>query len=165
MSSTARFDLPLLSAGQAQKEITVNETVTLIDALIQPGVEAVGIDIPPLEPVPGQCWIVGSVPTGAWADAAQMLAIWTANGWRFVQCREGMAGHVRSDGPTASYIDGEWRTGILSANELRIADEQVVGSRQPAIADPDGGAVIDIEARAAIDALLDALRSHGLIAT
>jgi hypothetical protein len=164
MSSTVCFDLPLLSAGQAQKEVTVNEAMTLIDALIQPCVESVGTDVPPLDPVPGQCWIIGSAPTGEWTGAAQMLAIWTVNGWRFAQCREGMAVHVRSNGLTACYADGEWRTGILAASELRIADEQVVGSRQPAVTDPSGGAVVDTEARLAIVALLDALRAHGLIA-
>jgi hypothetical protein len=40
----------------------------------------------------------------------------------------------------------------------------VVGPQAAAIADPDGGAVVDGEARTAIAAILAALRSHGLIA-
>ena len=44
-----------------------------------------------------------------------------------------------------------------------IAGQQVVGSRLPAIAEATGGSTIDTEARAVIDAILGALREHGLI--
>jgi len=44
-----------------------------------------------------------------------------------------------------------------------IGGEQVIGSRAAAIADPAAGATVDNEARTAIDAILDALREHGLI--
>jgi hypothetical protein len=41
---------------------------------------------------------------------------------------------------------------------------KVVGARESAIASPSGGANVDPEARAAIAAMLAALRAHGLIA-
>jgi hypothetical protein len=49
----------------------------------------------------------------------------------------------------------------------KVAGNQVVGARGAAIANPAGGATVDAEARAALVALLDALRAatgHGLIA-
>ncbi len=46
-----------------------------------------------------------------------------------------------------------------------IDGTQVLGPQQPAIADPTGGIVIDGPARAAIDAILDALQVHGIIDT
>jgi hypothetical protein len=46
---------------------------------------------------------------------------------------------------------------------LVIEDQQVVGPRGAAIPSATGGTVIDDEARAAIDAILSALRQHGLI--
>jgi len=39
----------------------------------------------------------------------------------------------------------------------------VVGPRGDAIAEPEGGSVVDAEARAVINAVLAALRAHGLI--
>ena len=164
MSSTARFVLPLLTAGQAQKEIFVNEAVTLIDALVQPCVESAGEDTPPADPLPGQCWVVGAAPEAPWTGAAGKLAIWTANGWRYVEPREGMAVHVRSEGVIARYVDGVWQIGTVAAHEFRVEGQRVVGPRQPAIGDPSGGAVVDAEARDTIAALLDTLRAHGLIA-
>lgn len=164
MSATARYTLPLLTAGQAQKELSHNEALTRIDALIQPCVEAVGLNVPPGAPETGECWIVGSAPEAAWAGAADALALWTAGGWRFAGPREGMTAWVRTSSLVARYGPEGWTVGILSAAQLVIGGAPVVGPRQGAIAAPDGGAVIDGEARAAIAAILSALRSHGLIA-
>jgi hypothetical protein len=58
-----------------------------------------------------------------------------------------------------------WLIGDIAAASISVAGEQVEGPQQPAIGDPAGGATIDVEARAAIAALLAAARSHGLIAT
>jgi hypothetical protein len=46
-----------------------------------------------------------------------------------------------------------------------IDGQQVVGGRAAAIDSPAGGAVVDVETRSAIDAILTAMRQHGLIAT
>lgn len=163
MNATARFALPLLYPGQAQKELFHNEALVLADALIQPCVEAIGINAPPTAAAAGQCWIIGESPTGEWAGAAKALALWTASGWRFVPPREGMAAWVAADGLCARYTAGAWRNGRLTATRLEIDGEQVVGPRAPAIDDPDGGVVVDAEARVVIDAILAALRTHGLI--
>lgn len=48
---------------------------------------------------------------------------------------------------------------------LRVQGTKVVGAQGALIADASGGAVIDSEARTAINALLARLRTHGLIAT
>ncbi len=57
-----------------------------------------------------------------------------------------------------------WRVGSVPARNLVIGGDQVVGARQPAVADPSGGAMVDASAREAIGAILAALRNHGLIA-
>lgn len=163
MSATARFALPLLYAGQAQKELFHNEALTIADALVQPCVEAMGVDAPPSAPEPGQCWIVGDSPAGAWAGTAGSLALWTAGGWRFVPPREGMTAWIAADGLAAHYAAGSWHAGRVTAAQLMIDGEQVVGPREPAIEEPDGGSVVDVEGRAVIEAILATLRAHGLI--
>lgn len=52
--TTARLGLPLIVPGQAGKEIAHNEALTLLAALVQPVVVAVGLDTPPTDPVPGE---------------------------------------------------------------------------------------------------------------
>ena len=163
MSATARFAMPLLHAGQAQKELFHNEALVLADGLLQPCVEALGVDIPPSTPVPGQCWIVGDSPTGAWAGSAGSLALWTAGGWRFAAPGEAMAAWFPADGLMARHVGGSWQVGRLTAAQLVVDGEQVVGPREPGIEEPDGGSVIDIEARVAVEAILATLRAHGLI--
>lgn len=163
MNATARFALPLLHPGQAQKELFHNEALTLADGLIQPSVESAEGNVPPAEPAAGQCWIVGESPTGAWAGQVHALALWTPGGWRFVAPREGMTAWVADEGLTARYVAGVWQTGRLHGTRLELDGEQVVGPREPGIDDPDGGVTIDAEARVAITAVLETLRAHGLI--
>ncbi len=165
MTVSARFALPLLHAGQAQKEMSHNEALTLVDALVQPCVEAVGLNAPPSDPSIGLCWIVGSAPEAEWAGQAGALAVWTGGGWRFVGPREGMTAWVVDAELQARYRAGVWEGGVAVVSSLVIDGEQVVGGREAAIEDPDGGAIVDAEARIAIEAMLGALRTHGLIDT
>ena len=160
---SARFALPLLAAGQAQKEILHNEALTTLETLVQPVALTQGDNAPPGAPQEGSSWIVGTAPTGAWAGRAGSIATWTAGGWRFVAPQDGMTMWVADPGLPARYSGGAWQTGAVVAQSLLIDGEQVVGSRQPAIDAPTGGATVDAEARTAIGAMLDALRLHGLI--
>ncbi|WBO22085.1 DUF2793 domain-containing protein [Sphingomonas abietis] len=162
--ATARFALPLLAAGQAQKELFHNEALARADLLLQPTVEAVALNDPPPAPIVGQCWIVGAAPSGAWAGQPQALAGWTEGGWRFVAPRDGMAIWSVADRLLACFDGTAWRIGDIAAGRLTVAGVQVVGRQQSAIPDPAGGTVADSAARDAISAVLAALRSHGLIA-
>lgn len=161
---TGRLALPLLVAGQAQKEVFHNEALALLDIVVQASVVAVGVDMPPVEAVAGQCWIVGDSPTGDWAGHGGAIAGATGNGWRFAGPVEGMAAWDRTSGAVVRYGAGGWAVGTVSASGIVVAGDQVVGARRAAIADPAGGAVVDAEARNSVLAMLSALRAHGLIA-
>ena len=161
--ATDRLSLPLLAAGQAQKELFHNEGLAALDLAVQASVVAVGGNDPPAAPAPGQCWIVGAAPTGAWAGRAQALAGWTQGGWRFVAPTPGLAAWDAASGQVARFAGGAWSVGTVSAARLEIGGVPVVGARQPAVAPPAGGTVVDAEARAALAAILAALVSHGLI--
>lgn len=163
-TASARFALPLLQPGQAQKELFHNEAVAAIDLIAQASVAAAGVDTPPAAPAIGQCWIVGTAPTGAWAGRPGRLAGWTDGGWRFVDPIEGMAAWIAGDALVARFVAGGWVTGEQTVARLTIGGDQVVGARRAAIADAAGGATVDAEARAALGAVLAALRGHGLIA-
>lgn len=162
--STARLHLPLLHAGQAQKEIDHNEALALIDIALHPLVRAVGWNTPPDNPVVGECWIVGPEPIGDWAGQAGALAGWTEGGWRFVAAREGASVAIVDQPLSARYDGGKWRIGEVHAETVIVAGTRVLGPRQPAIADPVDGGVVDREARDTLVAMLAALREHGLIA-
>lgn len=143
-TTSARLGLPLLAAGQAQKEVTHNEALTLIDAAIAPVVEAVGTSAAPVSAAAGQSWIVGAGASGAWTGQTGALAMQTAGGWRFVDLPQGATVTEQASG----------------ARWLRTAS----GWQAPvAIAAPGGGTTVDPECRAAVTALLNALIARGLV--
>jgi hypothetical protein len=161
---SARWNLPLIVPGQAQKEMTHNEALAVVDLLLQTTVVAAGIDVPPVEPAEGACWIVGDAPTGAWAGAERALAGWTKGGWRFVAPREGMCAWNAGAARTLRFRDGAWAEEVLSGESLRLGGETILAPRAAGIADPAGGAVIDEQARIALSAIIDVLQHHRLIA-
>lgn len=165
MDGTPRWGLPLLFAGQAQKEVFHNEALALIDALLHGQAQSARLSTPPGAPEVGQCWIVAAGASGGWAGRAGAIAIWTEGGWRFITPRAGLRMEV-ADGEDALFYDGaQWRAGIIRGDGVYMNDERVVGPQGTAIAGPSGGGVIDAEARSTITAILDALRDHGLIAS
>jgi hypothetical protein len=161
--ATPRLHLPLLHAGQAQKEVDHNEALALLDLAVQPAVVAIGLDVPPVEPAAGACWIVGGDPVGDWAGRAHALAGWTAGGWRFVAPRPGMTVWRSTDGLTARFADGAWHIGAVRGARLVLNGEELLSSPQAPISAPIEGEIIDRQAREAIEAVLETLRVHHLI--
>ena len=166
MSETSgRLALPLIEAGQAQKEVTHNEALTLLDLLVQASVTAVGVDTPPASPAIGQGWVVGAAPTGAWAGHPGEVAGWTAGGWRFLPPREGMALWSEATGTVVRRRAGAWEQGLVRAAGLMVNGTTVVRAQRPAITEATGGTTVDARARTAVTQILETLRAHGLIAT
>ena len=165
MAGTPRLSLPFLSVGQAQKEFTHNEALQILDMLVSGAVEEPALATPPAAPALGACYIVADNATDAWAGMSHSIAAWTSGGWQFVTPVEGMSLYERTSGTWAAFRGGEWEVGALRGAEVLIDGQQVVGPRAAAIESPAGGSIIDDEGRTAINAILEALRQHGLIDT
>ncbi|HET6535431.1 MAG TPA: DUF2793 domain-containing protein [Sphingomicrobium sp.] len=164
MDLTQRLSMPMLVPGQAQKELTHNEALLLLDTIVCGAVEEGARDDPPPAPVTGQCYIVGTSPSGEWAQYPSHLAAFTIGGWRFVAPFEGLAVFVKANSIIARYVTGAWEVGTLRSSRLLVDGKQVVGQQVAAIAEPSGGTSVDGEARIAIGEILAALRQHGLVA-
>lgn len=136
-STTPRYALPHLFAGQAQKEFIVNEAHALIDALLHPAIEGEATE-PPASPAEGDSWLVGSGATGDWTGKDGTLASLEAGTWVHAWPRDGLRVLDRATGQTLIF-HGEWQRCV-----------------EPAA--PTAGATVDSEARAAIVQLIDALR-------
>jgi len=141
-SASPRHGLPLLFAGQAQKEFFVNEAHALIDMLLHPAVEGESND-PPASPLEGECWLVGNAPTGDWSGQAGAIACLQTGNWLFAAPRNGMAVLDQSAGLIKRYVDG-W---VAAAS----------------VTEPSGGATVDSEARAAVSELVAALVAGGIL--
>ena len=149
--------------GQAQKELYHNEALTRLDAALHPAVEHAGATVPPTGPAEGQLWVLGSAPSGAWEGKGNALAAWTGGGWRFIEPQLGMLVWNKASGLWIHWTQGGWSSGELPAANIVIGGKRVLGNRAANVPSPSGGTVIDAEARAAVNALIAALMSHGLI--
>jgi hypothetical protein len=141
-STTPRHELPMLFAGQSQKEATVNGVCAIADVLLHPAVEGEA-GTPPDAPAEGQCWLVGTGASGAFEGRDGCLAGFQAGSWIFAPPIDGMRVFDRSTGQSIPYI-GEWR-------------------REEAPPAPSGGTTVDLEARTAIVALIQHLRRTGAL--
>ncbi|HWJ71221.1 MAG TPA: DUF2793 domain-containing protein [Sphingobium sp.] len=164
MMYTDRLGLPLLAAGQAQKEITHNEALALLDVVAQACVESASLSTPPAMPQAGQCWIVAAGATGAWSGQEGAIACWSASGWLLLAPRPGWRIWVQDRGHGMRFDGMAWLDDAVREDGIYLDGERVIAPRRGAIAAPAGGSTRDEEARTAIAALLDALRGHGLIA-
>lgn len=161
--ATPRYGLPLLYAGQAQKEIFHNEALAIADLLMQAQALSAALADPPASPAEGDCWIVGDSPGGDWAGHGGELAGWTGGGWRFIAPRAGMRVRVADENLDYVHDGSMWKRGEIRPDGLYVGGVRVVADRQAAIAAPAGGSTVDGEARAAILAILNAMEYHGLI--
>jgi hypothetical protein len=118
---------------------------------------------PPDAFAPGQAWIVGAAPTGAWTGHAHALAAATDGGWRFVGPLAGMRVWDKAAGVPRQWDGSAWSDGRIACAGLEIGGKAVVGERLPTVANPSGGTIIDAEARDAVTAEIATLKSHGLI--
>jgi hypothetical protein len=140
-----------------------NEALQALDALVSAAVEGPPADDPPGDAVVGTSYLLADAPTGDWSGHPGEIASYTNAGWRFHEPTPGLAVFVKSMAVAAIFGSSGWEIGNLRAPRLIIDGNQVVGSRLSAIADPQEGATIDVEARSALVQILDALRQHGLI--
>ena len=142
-SSSARFALPYLFAGQAQKEFYVNEAHARTDMLLHPAIEGER-DEPPQAPADGEMWLVGMAPSGEWIGHQNQIACFQTGNWIFAIPTDGFYLFDKSKGQVRLHA-GEWR----SASSVTA---------------PSDGDVVDSEARTAIDGLIAALLDAGILA-
>ncbi len=83
MSDTPLLGLPLLEASQAQKHVTHNEALLLLDAMVHLAVISRALAAPPASPGDGDRYLVAASATGAWLGHSGHIAFREAGSWRF----------------------------------------------------------------------------------
>lgn len=104
MQNSPSLLLPYILPSQAQKHVTYNEAVRMLDALVQANAASDTLAAPPAEPAEGEAYIVAGPASGAWAGREGDLAAYQDGAWAFFA-------------PSAG-----WRVWVQDAARLRVFD-------------------------------------------
>ncbi|MDV4144707.1 DUF2793 domain-containing protein [Shimia sp. FJ5] len=100
--------LPYLQPSQAQKHVTHNEALQLLDVVTQLVVEAFQAEVPPSVAEQGAIYALGGLPTGAWAGHPGTLAIWRASAWSFVIPAPGWRAWGKAESDLRVWDGSDW---------------------------------------------------------
>lgn len=129
MANSNRLVLPLLSASQAQKHVTMNEALKRLDAIIQAGVIDKDLTAPPGSPTEGDVYIVGASATGDWNTHDADITVYQDGAWVFITPLNGFIAFVADENTLYVYNSG-WTSlaGILGASYLPIGGGTLTGN-------------------------------------
>ncbi len=102
------LDLPYLQPAQAQKHVTHNEALRMLDASVQLSVPGPGESAPPADPQEGQRLLVGSGATGDWEGQDNAVAVFTDGAWQFFVPAVGWTAWLREAGTWAAFDGSGW---------------------------------------------------------
>ena len=107
--------LPYLLAAQAQKHVTVNEALRLLDGLVQLAVLDRHLTAPPASPADGDRYIVASGATGAWAGWDLNVAYRVDGAWMRLVPRPGWQAWVVDEASFLAWDGSAWNAAGLPA--------------------------------------------------
>lgn len=112
---TTNLDMPFIMPSQAQKHVTHNEALLLLDAIVQLSV----VDersSPPQTPQPGERFVVSTGATGAWSGRTGRIAIWQDGYWAYAKPAAGWRAWFETSGRLKVFDGSAWQDLPLPEN-------------------------------------------------
>jgi hypothetical protein len=131
MSQSSHLALPFIDAAQAQKHVTHNEALQLLDALVHLSVSTRNQTAPP--PTEGQRLLVGTGASGAFAGKESRIATFLAGAWTFLTPRAGWRVFVEAEQLLLIYDGANWSDLGLTLRALQNLALLGVGASADAI--------------------------------
>ncbi|WP_370173133.1 MULTISPECIES: DUF2793 domain-containing protein [Hyphomonas] len=103
------LSLPYLLPNQAQKHVTVNQSLGMLDTLVHLSVTGIGEVTPPASPTEGERLIVGAGATGAFAGKDQQVALHSDGAWLFLPPQAGWRAWDEAQGALYVFTGGAWQ--------------------------------------------------------
>ncbi len=116
--TTARLGLPLIQPSQAQKHVTHNDALLILDVATQLVVQSFEAVTPPESPDDGALYALGSSPQDAWSDQAGKLALWWDSQWRYFEPQEGWRAILSGSAQIRIRQGGGWVSPEIDTNNL-----------------------------------------------
>jgi len=108
MTDTVNLGLPCIEGSQAQKHVTHNDALRILDTLVQLAVLDRDLTTPPGSPSEGQRWIVKTGATGAWSGHVNAIAAWQDSAWQFSTPQSGWCAFVVDEGTLLLWNGTAW---------------------------------------------------------
>ena len=118
MSNTTNLQMPLLEVAQAQKHVTVNDTIQALDAIVQLSVKDRDLTAPPGSPADGDRYIPAASATGAWASQDGNIAAWQDGAWAFYNPREGWRCWVDDEDKLLVHDGTDWNVDVTAPGSI-----------------------------------------------
>ncbi|MGY6627976.1 MAG: DUF2793 domain-containing protein [Oceanicaulis sp.] len=128
--ATPRLSLPWLMPAQAQKHVTVNESLGRLDALVHARALSASESVQPAGPAPGDAYILPDDAAGEdWALFDAGALVWFQDGaWHGAAPRAGMIVYVADAGALAVHDGTHWRDSGALIAALSNLDRLGVGT-------------------------------------
>lgn len=117
MTNSTLLQLPFIEAAQAQKHVTHNDGLQILDRLVQLMVLDKDLATPPGSPADGDRYIVAGSPTGAWTGWPGRVATYQDGAWTSSTPREGWLAWVHDERLLYVHTSSAWvEYGLLTPN-------------------------------------------------
>ncbi|MHA6326465.1 DUF2793 domain-containing protein [Roseivivax sp. CAU 1753] len=108
MTNSAALGLPYMAPSQAQKHVTHNEALRLLDLIVQLSVVDRTRNTPPTGAIEGQRHIVGPAPTGIWAGQSASIAVFESGNWSFLAPGTGWQAYIEDEAAMSVWTGSAW---------------------------------------------------------
>jgi hypothetical protein len=110
MTESTNFKVPFISPSQAQKHVTHNDAIEVIDSLIQRLAKDSSLSSPPASPAQGDIYIIASSPaaTGLWSGQENSLARFDGSVWKFSVPQDGWQVYDQTSGNFMIFGGTSW---------------------------------------------------------
>jgi hypothetical protein len=119
MTLSTHLALPYIDAAQAQKHVTHNEAMQLLDGLVHLSVAARNQAAPPAQPAEGQRFLVATGATGSFTGKDLQIATYLSGAWVFLVPRAGWRAFVEAESLLLIYDGASWRDAGLMLKTLQ----------------------------------------------
>lgn len=106
---TPRLHLPQLVSQQEMTNITWNEALAQLDALVGLVLLGQSINDPPANSQDGDAYLIGAAPTGVWTGYANKIASCLDGAWRFYVPFVGLSAYVAPAGKLMVFTADGWK--------------------------------------------------------
>lgn len=108
MTNTPILSMPYIAPSQAQKHVTHNEALRLLDILVELTADSRTTTTPPPAPSEGQRFIVATGATGDWAGQDGQVAVRENGAWTFIAPQTGWIAMITDVMELTTYDGSNW---------------------------------------------------------